>query len=161
MTQHADVVAVLNLMSHCQAVSSSCQCLTLPHLPLRGIPRHHRQRAAWCCCRSIVPHVALPGSQQFRGNDALSCNTCGCMAYTGSTGWKEHTRECCPGLQVKETSRVGSFKRPQKPIELYEYETCPFCRRVIRPAGPDRAVLSWIQCLVVQHACGVGLCFHG
>eukprot|EP00891_Asterochloris_glomerata_P000220 jgi/Astpho2/220/fgenesh1_pm.00010_%23_5_t len=34
------------------------------------------------------------------------------------------------GWQVKETSRVGSFKRPQKPIELYEYETCPFCRRV-------------------------------
>ena len=83
------------------------------------------------------------------------------MAYPGITGWKQHTEEGCPGLQVKETSRVGSFKRPQKPIELYEYETCPFCRRVSRPTAQGGAVLSWAQCLAVQHACSVGVCFPG
>ncbi|XP_065857415.1 uncharacterized protein [Euphorbia lathyris] len=32
------------------------------------------------------------------------------------------------GYKVKETSKVGA--RPEKPIELYEFEGCPFCRKV-------------------------------
>ncbi|KAK2454757.1 Thioredoxin family protein [Trifolium repens] len=32
------------------------------------------------------------------------------------------------GLTVKETSKVGA--RPEKPIEIYEFESCPFCRKV-------------------------------
>lgn len=32
------------------------------------------------------------------------------------------------GITVKETSNVGP--RPEKPIEIYEFESCPFCRKV-------------------------------
>eukprot|EP00882_Tetradesmus_deserticola_P029143 GHRQ01032571.1.p1 GENE.GHRQ01032571.1~~GHRQ01032571.1.p1 ORF type:complete len:323 (+),score=107.90 GHRQ01032571.1:91-1059(+) len=34
------------------------------------------------------------------------------------------------GRAVMETSKVGTFKRPVKPIELYEFQGCPFCRKV-------------------------------
>lgn len=33
-------------------------------------------------------------------------------------------------MQVAETCSTGSFKRPKKPIEIYEFEGCPFCRKV-------------------------------
>ncbi|PKI49340.1 hypothetical protein CRG98_030268, partial [Punica granatum] len=32
------------------------------------------------------------------------------------------------GAKIKETSRIGP--RPEKPIEIYEFESCPFCRKV-------------------------------
>ncbi|XP_075078579.1 uncharacterized protein LOC142164576 isoform X1 [Nicotiana tabacum] len=32
------------------------------------------------------------------------------------------------GFKVKESSKVG--RRPEKPIEIYEFESCPFCRKV-------------------------------
>ncbi|XVE96420.1 hypothetical protein REPUB_Repub02eG0220300 [Reevesia pubescens] len=32
------------------------------------------------------------------------------------------------GFKVKETSKIGP--RPEKPIEIYEFEGCPFCRKV-------------------------------
>eukprot|EP00262_Sarcandra_glabra_P004610 TRINITY_DN1573_c0_g1_i2.p1 TRINITY_DN1573_c0_g1~~TRINITY_DN1573_c0_g1_i2.p1 ORF type:complete len:345 (+),score=48.78 TRINITY_DN1573_c0_g1_i2:174-1208(+) len=32
------------------------------------------------------------------------------------------------GLTVKETSKLGP--RPENPIEIYEFESCPFCRKV-------------------------------
>ncbi|KAJ1419553.1 Thioredoxin-like superfamily [Sesbania bispinosa] len=32
------------------------------------------------------------------------------------------------GSKVKETSKLGP--RPEKPIEIYEFESCPFCRKV-------------------------------
>ncbi|CAL5207403.1 unnamed protein product [Lathyrus oleraceus] len=32
------------------------------------------------------------------------------------------------GITVKETSKLGA--RPEKPIEIYEFESCPFCRKV-------------------------------
>ncbi|KAF7804289.1 putative thioredoxin-like protein [Senna tora] len=32
------------------------------------------------------------------------------------------------GYKVKETSKLGP--RPEKPIEIYEFESCPFCRKV-------------------------------
>ncbi|EOY08257.1 hypothetical protein QUC31_010931 [Theobroma cacao] len=32
------------------------------------------------------------------------------------------------GSRVKETSKIGP--RPEKPIEIYEFEGCPFCRKV-------------------------------
>ncbi|CAG9466779.1 unnamed protein product [Pedinophyceae sp. YPF-701] len=34
------------------------------------------------------------------------------------------------GKMVKETSIVGTFPRPAQPLVIYEFETCPFCRRV-------------------------------
>lgn len=32
------------------------------------------------------------------------------------------------GTMLKETSKIGA--RPEKPIEIYEFESCPFCRKV-------------------------------
>ncbi|KAL6559185.1 hypothetical protein OROHE_006554 [Orobanche hederae] len=32
------------------------------------------------------------------------------------------------GYKLKETSKIGP--RPEKPIEIYEFESCPFCRKV-------------------------------
>ncbi|XP_055812295.1 uncharacterized protein LOC129882145 [Solanum dulcamara] len=32
------------------------------------------------------------------------------------------------GFKVKESSNIGP--RPEKPIEIYEFESCPFCRKV-------------------------------
>ncbi|XAR64685.1 Glutathione transferase [Bertholletia excelsa] len=32
------------------------------------------------------------------------------------------------GFKVKETSKLGP--RPEKPLEIYEFESCPFCRKV-------------------------------
>ncbi|KAJ4802304.1 Glutathione S-transferase 2 [Rhynchospora pubera] len=32
------------------------------------------------------------------------------------------------GIKLKETSKLGP--RPEKPIEIYEFESCPFCRKV-------------------------------
>jgi glutathione S-transferase len=34
------------------------------------------------------------------------------------------------GKMVQETSAVASFPRPAKPLELYEFQGCPFCKRV-------------------------------
>jgi glutathione S-transferase len=34
------------------------------------------------------------------------------------------------GKMVKETSAVASFPRPAQPLELYEFQGCPFCKRV-------------------------------
>ncbi|CAL5004717.1 unnamed protein product [Urochloa decumbens] len=34
------------------------------------------------------------------------------------------------GWKVKEESKIGQCKRPEKPIEIYEFEGCPFCRKV-------------------------------
>uniref|UniRef100_A0A804LVE9 GST N-terminal domain-containing protein n=1 Tax=Zea mays TaxID=4577 RepID=A0A804LVE9_MAIZE len=31
--------------------------------------------------------------------------------------------------KVKEESKIGQCKRPEKPIEIYEFEGCPFCRK--------------------------------
>eukprot|EP00238_Polyblepharides_amylifera_P014951 CAMPEP_0196578922 /NCGR_PEP_ID=MMETSP1081-20130531/13259_1 /TAXON_ID=36882 /ORGANISM="Pyramimonas amylifera, Strain CCMP720" /LENGTH=323 /DNA_ID=CAMNT_0041898319 /DNA_START=82 /DNA_END=1053 /DNA_ORIENTATION=+ len=34
------------------------------------------------------------------------------------------------GQMVSEKSKISQFKRPAQPIELYEFEGCPFCRKV-------------------------------
>jgi hypothetical protein len=33
--------------------------------------------------------------------------------------------------------QVGTFKRPVKPIELYEFQGCPFCRKVRQYKRPS------------------------
>lgn len=34
------------------------------------------------------------------------------------------------GRKVSETSQISTFPRPAKPLELYEFEGCPFCKKV-------------------------------
>ncbi|KAJ8899581.1 hypothetical protein K2173_018555 [Erythroxylum novogranatense] len=48
------------------------------------------------------------------------------------------------GRKVKETSKIGP--RPEKPIELYEFEGCPFCRKV-------REIVSVLDLDVLFYPC--------
>ncbi|XP_074311798.1 uncharacterized protein LOC141647488 isoform X1 [Silene latifolia] len=48
------------------------------------------------------------------------------------------------GLTVKESSKLGP--RPEKPIEIYEFESCPFCRKV-------REIVSVLDIDVLYYPC--------
>uniref|UniRef100_A0A7N0UD38 GST N-terminal domain-containing protein n=1 Tax=Kalanchoe fedtschenkoi TaxID=63787 RepID=A0A7N0UD38_KALFE len=48
------------------------------------------------------------------------------------------------GFKLKETSKLGP--RPEKPIEIYEFESCPFCRKV-------REIVSILDLDVVFYPC--------
>ncbi|XP_074563571.1 uncharacterized protein LOC141820192 [Curcuma longa] len=48
------------------------------------------------------------------------------------------------GLKLKETSKLGP--RPEKPIEIYEFESCPFCRKV-------REIVSILSLDVLYYPC--------
>nr|XP_048321892.1 uncharacterized protein LOC107432177 isoform X2 [Ziziphus jujuba var. spinosa] len=48
------------------------------------------------------------------------------------------------GYKVKETSKLGP--RPEKPIEIYEFEGCPFCRKV-------REIVSVLDIDVLFYPC--------
>ncbi|GER41892.1 thioredoxin family protein [Striga asiatica] len=48
------------------------------------------------------------------------------------------------GFKLKETSKVGP--RPEKPIEIYEFESCPFCRKV-------REIVSILDLDVLYYPC--------
>ncbi|KAM0827022.1 hypothetical protein ACQ4PT_068465 [Festuca glaucescens] len=53
------------------------------------------------------------------------------------------------GRKVKETSKVGQCPRPTKPIEIYEFEGCPFCRKV-------REMVSVLDLDVLYYPCPKG-----
>uniref|UniRef100_A0A453RSG3 GST N-terminal domain-containing protein n=1 Tax=Aegilops tauschii subsp. strangulata TaxID=200361 RepID=A0A453RSG3_AEGTS len=53
------------------------------------------------------------------------------------------------GRKVKETSKVGQCPRPAKPIEIYEFEGCPFCRKV-------REMVSVLDLDVLYYPCPKG-----
>lgn len=57
----------------------------------------------------------------------------------------------CAGRKLLETSdTIGTFARPAKPIILYEFEGCPFCRKVL--SGPRRVLLPIpLECLGFLH----------
>ncbi|KAL6554605.1 hypothetical protein OROHE_007628 [Orobanche hederae] len=48
------------------------------------------------------------------------------------------------GYKLKETSKIGP--RPEKPIEIYEFESCPFCRKV-------REIVSVLDLDVLYYPC--------
>ncbi|XP_051150210.1 uncharacterized protein LOC127264747 [Andrographis paniculata] len=48
------------------------------------------------------------------------------------------------GFKVKETSKLGP--RPEQPIEIYEFESCPFCRKV-------REIVSILDLDVLFYPC--------
>ncbi|KAL6575013.1 hypothetical protein OROMI_012298 [Orobanche minor] len=48
------------------------------------------------------------------------------------------------GYKFKETSKIGP--RPEKPIEIYEFESCPFCRKV-------REIVSVLDLDVLYYPC--------
>ncbi|KAH6802762.1 Thioredoxin family protein [Perilla frutescens var. frutescens] len=48
------------------------------------------------------------------------------------------------GFKLKETSQLGP--RPEKPIEIYEFESCPFCRKV-------REIVSVLDLDVLYYPC--------
>ncbi|CAI9780223.1 unnamed protein product [Fraxinus pennsylvanica] len=48
------------------------------------------------------------------------------------------------GFTLKETSKLGP--RPEKPIEIYEFESCPFCRKV-------REIVAFLDLDVLFYPC--------
>ncbi|CAA2972335.1 uncharacterized protein LOC111366255 [Olea europaea subsp. europaea] len=48
------------------------------------------------------------------------------------------------GFKLKETSKLGP--RPEKPIEIYEFESCPFCRKV-------REIVAFLDLDVLFYPC--------
>ncbi|GMH42393.1 hypothetical protein BSKO_10312 [Bryopsis sp. KO-2023] len=50
------------------------------------------------------------------------------------------------GQQVNETSQVSEFMRPSQPLEIYEYEGCPFCKKV-------REAVSILDLDVIYYPC--------
>eukprot|EP00230_Micromonas_polaris_P007627 CAMPEP_0117626214 /NCGR_PEP_ID=MMETSP0802-20121206/1301_1 /TAXON_ID=38833 /ORGANISM="Micromonas sp., Strain CCMP2099" /LENGTH=385 /DNA_ID=CAMNT_0005430319 /DNA_START=7 /DNA_END=1164 /DNA_ORIENTATION=- len=53
------------------------------------------------------------------------------------------------GRYVKETSDVSKFARPQIQLELYEFEGCPFCKKV-------REAVIWLDLDVLFYPCPQG-----
>ncbi|CAN6439156.1 unnamed protein product [Victoria cruziana] len=52
--------------------------------------------------------------------------------------------EIPPSMKLKESSKLGT--RPEKPIEIYEFESCPFCRKV-------REIVSVLDLDVLYYPC--------
>ncbi|KAL6858742.1 hypothetical protein ACP4OV_017744 [Aristida adscensionis] len=50
------------------------------------------------------------------------------------------------GRKVKESSKIEQCPRPEKPIEIYEFEGCPFCRKV-------REMVSVLDLDVLYYPC--------
>lgn len=46
------------------------------------------------------------------------------------------------GYMLKETSTVGGYPRPAKPIELYEFQGCPFCAKGMQALAPTASLRS-------------------
>jgi len=53
------------------------------------------------------------------------------------------------GRYLKETSDVTKYARPAMPIKLYEFEGCPFCRKV-------REAVIWLDLDVIFYPCPQG-----
>ena len=53
------------------------------------------------------------------------------------------------GRYLRETSDVGKYPRPEKPLKIYEFEGCPFCRKV-------REAVIWLDLDVEFYPCPQG-----
>lgn len=53
------------------------------------------------------------------------------------------------GRYVRETSEVANYKRPAQPIQIYEFEGCPFCKKV-------REAVIWLDLDVLFYPCPQG-----
>eukprot|EP01026_Neomeris_dumetosa_P072127 TRINITY_DN73304_c0_g1_i3.p2 TRINITY_DN73304_c0_g1~~TRINITY_DN73304_c0_g1_i3.p2 ORF type:complete len:235 (-),score=26.06 TRINITY_DN73304_c0_g1_i3:188-892(-) len=53
------------------------------------------------------------------------------------------------GRLLKESSKVQNFKRPKLPLKLYEFEGCPFCKKV-------REIISYLDLDVEMYPCPKG-----
>ncbi|KAK4396528.1 hypothetical protein Sango_1489400 [Sesamum angolense] len=80
---------------------------------------------------TVVPANEIPSDQYalgFAGNYQI-------LVFSGQRSL---------GLKLKETSKLGP--RPEKPIEIYEFESCPFCRKV-------REIVSVLDLEVLYYPC--------
>ena len=58
-------------------------------------------------------------------------------------------RELSGRRYLKETSDVGKYARPAKPLKIYEFEGCPFCKKV-------REAVTWLDLDVIMYPCPQG-----
>jgi len=64
----------------------------------------------------------------------------------GSPAKGEYAFGTFSGYYPKETSKVSEFKRPVKALKLYEFEGCPFCRKV-------REAIVWLDLDPIVYPC--------
>lgn len=69
---------------------------------------------------AAFPFIARLGSGGFNAGYSVSL-----VADDGKYGVLKFA-----GRKVAETSAVSGFARPAQPLVLYEFEGCPFCRKV-------------------------------
>ncbi|CAD6265062.1 unnamed protein product [Miscanthus lutarioriparius] len=96
----------------------------LGYAPYRAFSRHPRVYLAY----GLQPaYTCLPARVTSICRDTIR------PIRTGI--WRLHPSASAPASsssawKVKEESKIGQCKRPEKPIEIYEFEGCPFCRKV-------------------------------
>ncbi|KAK6942585.1 Glutathione S-transferase, N-terminal [Dillenia turbinata] len=97
---------------------------------------------------SLVPQSEIPpGTYALEVADAIHnfevIETKLCAPHSSkSDNWNLCDSINC--YKVKETSKLGP--RPEKPIEIYEFESCPFCRKV-------REIVSVLDLDVIFYPC--------
>jgi len=64
-------------------------------------------------------------------------------------GQTDYTLGSFNGQRILETSKISTFARPEKPLEIYEFEGCPFCKKV-------REAVSILDLEVIFRPCPQG-----
>jgi len=90
---------------------------------------------------AALPFVMRAGSGALASGYSVSL-----VKDEGQTGY---TLGTFGGQRVQETSKIASFNRPEKPLEIYEFEGCPFCRKV-------REAVSILDLDVIFYPCPQG-----
>eukprot|EP01024_Parvocaulis_polyphysoides_P048543 TRINITY_DN4635_c0_g1_i3.p3 TRINITY_DN4635_c0_g1~~TRINITY_DN4635_c0_g1_i3.p3 ORF type:complete len:230 (-),score=24.17 TRINITY_DN4635_c0_g1_i3:172-861(-) len=58
----------------------------------------------------------------------------------------QYTLAAVRGQALKESSKIKDLKRPEIPLKLYEFESCPFCKKV-------REIVSYLDLDVEMYPC--------
>jgi hypothetical protein len=78
----------------------------------------------------IAPNL-VPAAFQFPLRLGSGAFVSGYKVSIGADGGeKTYSTVKALGYELKETSKVSDYARPKIPLELYEFEGCPFCRKV-------------------------------
>jgi glutathione S-transferase len=93
--------------------------------------------------------LTASGSFVTRAVSGALCEGWTPTVVEGSPPEGQYTLGELGGRWLKETSDVAKFPRPAAPIKLYEFEGCPFCRKV-------REAVVWLDLDVEFYPCPQG-----
>jgi len=66
----------------------------------------------------------------LRWTSGLMCHGYEAKVVDGEVGEGEYAVWSGSGKAVRETSDVAKFPRPEKPLKMYQFQGCPFCKKV-------------------------------